>query len=551
MRTLFSIAILLLAASAPAQIPTSNRVDWIAGVTVGVLGGIPARETVFTNLPAGASAAPISSAIQAAPSNSVVQLAAGTNLITTYINWGGRDGVTLRGHPDGTVIRMTNSGVGLMFYLNGTGGDAGQSQLGVGVPLVSGYTKGASNVTATSVSGLSSNQVVIFTQNDDTNFVFSATGNPTNGYLRQRVVIQAISGTNITFWPPLVWTLRSDLNPRYYAAGNQIERSGIEGITWLAEHADISAVGYISNAKECWFSGNRITGFQAYGPNLNWTVFTEIRSNYIYGSVSTSDGYAVRVNSDNSSLLVEDNALGDCFLSIIASQHTGSVFAFNYSTNSWINNGYVGMTKSFNANHGPHGLMSLWEGNVGTGFLNDGYHGSSSHQTIFRNHFPAVQNIHSNAHGAVLDLRRWSYYHVVAGNVLGAEWATNHSKYQYQATEAQWNAAAYNDNGTIWLLGSYQSPYDTKVESTLFRAFNWDGWTDGVADGTISIPESLFRSERPSWFGGVAWPPIGPDVSGRAQMIPAEYRFRGLTLPSAGPTATATSATVGTLLISP
>lgn len=529
-----------------AQIPTSNRVDWIAGVTVGVLGGIPARDTVFTNMPAGASAAAISAAIQAAPSNSVVQLASGTNLITTYIDWGGSDGVTLRGDPDGTVVRMTNAGVGLMFYLNGTGGAAGQSQLGIGSNIVSGFTKGSTNITMYSVSGLSSNQSIIITQDDDTNFVFSATGNPTNGYLRQRVVIQSISGTNITFWPPLVWTMISALNPRVYASGDQIERSGIEGIEWRAEHSDISAVGYISNAKECWFSGNRIAGFQAYGPNLNWTVFSEIRSNYIYGSSSSADGYAIRLNADNSSVLVEDNILGDCFYSIIASQHAGCVFAYNYSTNSWINNGYVGITSAFNANHGPHALMSLWEGNVGSGWVNDGYHGSGSHQTLFRNYFPSVQNIYSNAHHAVLDLRRWSYYHVVVGNVLGADWATNHAKYYYEATEAEWDSVPYDDNGTIWRNGFYQTPWDAKVSATLYRAYNWDAWTQGVADGTITIPSSLFRSERPSWFGGVAWPPIGPDVAGLRNKIPAEYRFYGEVVPGARQFR-ATTASVGTV----
>ena len=535
--------------SAFGQIPSSNRIDWIAGVTVGVPGGIPYRTTVYTNMPAGASAASISAAIQAAPSNSVVQLAAGTNLITTYIDWGGRDGVTLRGHPDGTVVRMTNSGVGLMFYLTGTGGDAGQSQLGVGIPLAAGYTKGSTNITATSVSGLSSNQVIIFTQNDDTNFVLSATGNPTNGYLRQRVVIQAITGTNINFWPPLVWTLRSDLNPRYYAAGNQIEMSGIEGIEWRPEHEDISAVGYISNAKACWFAGNRVSPFQDYGPNLNWTLFCEVRSNYIYQTQSTSDGYGLRVNSDTTGGLFEDNIFGESFLGIMASQHTGCVFAYNFSTNNWINNGFVGMTAAYNANHGPHPIMSLWEGNVGGGWLNDGYHGSASHQTVFRNQFTKVQTAHSNAHGGVLDVRRWSYYHNIVGNVLGGPWATNHAKYYYEATKAEWDSASYNDNGTIYLTGSFSDPWDEQVGDTMFRAYNWDWWTQGVADGTISIPTSLYRSERPSWFGGVAWPPIGPDVSGLAQMIPAEYRFRGLPLPAvAGPAnATAVTTRVGTL----
>ncbi len=549
MRT--TLALLLFATAAHGQIASSNRIDWSAGVTVGVLGGIPLRETVFTNLDTAASSASISAAIQACPSNQVVQLTNGTFTLTNYITFGGRDGVTLRGHPSGTVLAMTNAGVGLMVLMAGTAGDAGQTTLGVGVPLTSGYTKGSTSVVAASTAGLSQHQSMILTQDDDTNFVIRASGSLTNGALRQRVVIQSVDGSNVVFWPPLVWTFESALNPRLYAAGDQIERSGIESIEFLPGPESVSVLAYLNNARECWFAGNRCTNFPAAGIELNWTTLCEVRSNYIFGTSSTSDGYGIKVNSDTSSALVEDNILGDCYHSIIASQHSGCVFAYNFSTNNWVDNGFAGMTRSYNANHGPHPIMSLWEGNVGNGFENDGYHGSGSHQTVFRNSFPAVQSQKPDAHGQIVDLRRWSYYQQIVGNILGADWATNHVKYFYEATAAEWAAASSTDNGTIYLCGYYATPLDAQVEATATKAYNWDGWTQGIVNDTGSPAASLFRSERPSWFGGVSWPPIGPDVSGLAKMIPAEYRFRGLDLPSTLPAATAGTVNVGTLIIAP
>ena len=273
---------------------------------------------------------------------------------------------------------------------------------------------------------------------------------------------------------------------------------------------------------------NTLLSISAAGFELNWTVFCEIRSNYLYGTTSSADGYAIKINSDTSSCLVEDNILGNCFYSIIASQHAGCVFAYNFSTNSWVNNGFVGITRAYNCNHGPHALMSLWEGNVGSGFLNDGYHGSGSHQTVFRNYFPSVQNIYSNAHMAVIDLRRWSYYNQIVGNILGENWATNHVKYFYNATEAQWNAASSIDNGTIYLDGNYTSPYDAQVSSTATKAYNWDGWNQGVVNNTGPPVSSLFRDSKPSWFGSVPFPPIGPDVVEYKNPIPAQLRFYGI-----------------------
>jgi hypothetical protein len=68
--------------------------------------------------------------------------------------------------------------------------------------------------------------------------------------------------------------------------------------------------------------------------------------------------------------------------------------------------------------------------------------------------------------------------------------------------------------------------HDTAPETTVLRAANYDH-LDGCVfdDGTnaclaasdiaaLDLPPSLYRSGKPGWFGSLAWPPLGPDVTG-------------------------------------
>ena len=65
--------------------------------------------------------------------------------------------------------------------------------------------------------------------------------------------------------------------------------------------------------------------------------------------------------------------------------------------------------------------------------------------------------------------------------------------------------------------------------STLIRHGNYDYFNKTVVwDNSIasrSIPDSLFYSSKPSFFGSLQWPPIGPDVSGLTTRIPAKARW--------------------------
>jgi hypothetical protein len=182
-------------------------------------------------------------------------------------------------------------------------------------------------------------------------------------------------------------------------------------------------------------------------------------------------------------------------------------------------------------------MMSLWEGNIGEQFQNDGYHGSCSHQTLFRNNFHGKHPINI-LNRKMIDLGRASYYHNVVGNILG---------------DSSWNSSAYEmvgeqgyDYPVIYRLGypnmgnnglttddpwpQYGLTYpDAKVKSTLLRHGNYDYynkatmWDSGISDHTL--PASLFYSSKPSYFGSLQWPPIGPDVPGYVTDIPAKARW--------------------------
>src|SRR5262245_47417508 len=93
-------------------------------------------------------------------------------------------------------------------------------------------------------------------------------------------------------------------------------------------------------------------------------------------------------------------------------------------------------------------MMLLFEGNVAAGFQNDGYHGSTSHITLFRNWFSG-QHSEARRTGNIktLDLTRFSYYHNVVGNVLGfPSWPSNGA---YEMT----GQPGYTEQPVIYRLG--------------------------------------------------------------------------------------------------
>jgi hypothetical protein len=119
----------------------------------------------------------------------------------------------------------------------------------------------------------------------------------------------------------------------------------------------------------------------------------------------------------------------------------------------------------------------------------------------------------------------------VIGNVLGK--SGYHKQYQDLAPSGK------SSDTSIYTLGwsgnegqsSNAGPNDTAVASTMLRWGNFDYANNSVAWNTSevptsisnfantslssqSLPDSFYLSSKPSWWGSMPWPAVGPDVSG-------------------------------------
>jgi hypothetical protein len=92
-------------------------------------------------------------------------------------------------------------------------------------------------------------------------------------------------------------------------------------------------------------------------------------------------------------------------------------------------------------------------------------------------------------------------------------------------------------SGQPWENG-YGTDFDTRVLPSTLITGNYDYCTlstiwDG--NGAQTLPASLYLSGQPSWWtnwGVTPFPPIGSDVGGMTNAIPAQLRFYLLTHPS-------------------
>src|SRR5713226_339845 len=242
---LFSLIFLLMVPTVTyAQLWTgiidpSRAIDWSKA---GIPGGIPNRTTMCATLNPGATAAQINSAIAACPAGQVVFLNAGTYNLTGGIDFSGYNNVTLRGvGPDQTFLVFgTGASVGCETQ-QASICLAGSSRAWVGNPgtvynWTAGYTAGTSQITLSSVSGLSVGQLLILDQlndNSDTGNVFindtTAYGQeggspgrsgPPDRNQQQFVKITAISGNVVTLSSPIYMpNWRSSQIPQAWSPG--------------------------------------------------------------------------------------------------------------------------------------------------------------------------------------------------------------------------------------------------------------------------------------------------------------------------------------------
>jgi hypothetical protein len=226
-----------------------------------------------------------------------------------------------------------------------------------------------------------------------------------------------------------------------------------------------------------------------------------------------------------------------------------------------------------NAGHYTTPHMELLEGNYSQNYKGDTYWGNSIDITVFRNWLSALRAAHPplNNYSVTLngitypygdwtariavDIQAYSLRHNLVGNVLGepGQMLLSVNNGTYSATQDGFVFESFNGfppvNGfnnpvIMWNIGAYQATTNTTglwswvatTYQTQLRQGNWDwvtqsqtwlgiGGTQGSPNGQPqTMPNSLYLSAAPSFFGSNTWPWVDPST-GTTYTLPAKARF--------------------------
>ena len=513
-----------------------RKIDWgRAGVWLGGSKGIPSYPlgiTVNTTNslnqyycdPTGATdcRAKLQAAINACPSGQAVYLPVGTYRISSTVDIPSR--IVVRGAgPTLTTIKCYTDGVA--FAMTGSNGYDEPVDI---TNISSGSTKGSQTIVVSNASAFSVGDIIIVDQTNDPSFVNKVGSEDTctwcsrsngNRSLGEANVITNKSGNTITLDRPLAYGYSATYTPQMaLQCDSPVEYAGVEDLAITPSSAGFtSSVGVeMQWSYSCWVKNCDIYGQGHKGVHLfAYCVACEVSDCYIHDltSFDSDHGYQVNIQNHSSWNLIENNILKMGHNGIIIGSAGGSanVVAYNYihNTKHYQTNWFMNAL----GDHGAHTYMNLFEGNIAGKIAFDYTHGSGSHHVCLRNQFtdsnPGV-NVSNNL--SAIDVEEWQYASSFIGNVLGYP--------GYSGTYETVNSEEYG----LWNI------FDNSVtQSALIRHGNYDyvdqttKWDANISDH--NIPASLYLDSKPSWFGSLDWPAIGPDVAGYVKSTPAKLRW--------------------------
>lgn len=551
----------------------------------GIPGGIPERTTIYAALGVSGQAPTYVQSVTAAQitaaivSASAVFLATGIGQIVylfpgTYnigeVSFGNRSGVTVCGAGPGQTVIHTTGTYGFLSdshsfsvssriaITNGTWLEAGSTYIILASAPTAAFSVGNliminqeddHNLWGTDIGPY---HRTAYTEPSGTPYYDAATGTY-NGLMRFVSRITSVSGNRIDFAAPLPMTLTYALNPRAYpmSGGPPASLCGIEELTIDCGGTADAAIRFRSSDR-CWVKDVEIYSCLAGHGAISYinSAQPEVRRCYIHdvpGYPDENEGMAIMLWYGGSNALIIDNIAYRTGQALMFNGASGCAVIHNYF---WTLGGSFGgghgdwLAYGINVNHGPHGFMNLYEGNIIPRFMNDAVHGSTSHQVLFRNQIHGLDGDTAvPGDRELVDICKCGYYHTLVGNILGdSSWtpayyevppptAIGHGPESSCIYQLGWGSGDSGDAQTQSYVFEFWTKAlpDADVAATLLRHGNYDYynhavvWDAGIA--SQSIPDSLFYDSKPAWFGSMEWPPIGPDLATRVNDIPAKKRW--------------------------
>ena len=563
--------------SATGIIPADRLADWRSGITVGVPGGIPANRANLIdvtkppfsadNTGANDAQPAIMQALAKAAENDIVFLPAGMYRANAPITIS-KNKVTLRGAgPDKTVIMAYNGGRGGVIDVNFLTAKQGfYDGKGRMLNIKGSPAKGATVLTLTDTKALNAlphagvGQICQLALKNDLKLPVIAPGN--FDYLRKQVTrIVAKTENSVTISPPLLFDLPDALEPTMLPSDFQVEGVGIEDLSVNGSNSTTRhALVMMGQSVGCWIKNVSVVTVPNYHIWVLDSLQCEVR--HCFASkrkvAMGPDGAGILIGGC-SNLLVEDNLLVEAFPHIEINSTSGSVIAYNYCDDTGIQGGLLGC--SINSNHSAHNSFNLYEGNLAPRFQCDGYHGSSSHDTAFRNWFHGTSE-NAKEFWVCVNLNRFTRNYSLVGNILGRQGTT----WLYESPEGGFNynahliyalgfpgmgnggykGTAQLSKGQLWAdwdkmlasgpgkgpgpNGFQELDLDVKATTLLKGNFNYKdaGVPESEALNGAVLPKSLYLADKPAWFGELKWPAFGPDTEFEKNKIPAQARFEAM-----------------------
>jgi hypothetical protein len=313
-------------------------------------------------------------------------------------------------------------------------------------------------------------------------------------------------------------------------SGAGVENIQLERVV-ASTNYQASSGAHFDNAYGCWARNVRVRNFDGTGIRFNGSFQCEASQCDIRSPFSniSGKGYGIFTFGSGGNHYIWDNICIGCRHSLITEGGgAGNVYAYNYTQDD-----FGGEDPPFlHGAHDTHAAISLctyWEGNCGSKLAFDRTFGSSAkNHTVYRGWYSGAGVDRSFTRGrTAVDIQEHNYGACIVGCILG--------KAGQAGTVFADNS--YNPNSYYDFKLGFQNPggltiTDAAVAPSTMVHLCWShaagalvALNNGGQDNTL--PNSFIHAAKPSYFGSLAFPPIGPDGAAVAGCIPAWARYLG------------------------
>ncbi len=547
----------------------TRAIDWS---TAGVPGGIPSgswtqcgstiQASTYGNGASDATSG-IQTALNGCGANQFVLLSSGTFLINSYLVI--PSNVVLRGGgANNTTLKLNGSGDSAIRFGNSSNSSQWPVAAGTSTTM-STASKGATSIAVASASGIGVGSLLMLTQTNYSYMTEAGHGGTCSwcnggfgGDSGQIVRVTNVAGTTLTIDPPLY--INYSNSPVVYRFNRAAAvNAGLESLKISSFNTGYTVVILMEGAYASWVKGVE----NDFADNAHMWMYhdthCEVRDSFFHDGYNHGPG-----GTDNQLTLGHKTSASLIINNIFWRQHVSVMFEWGSSGNvvayNYLDGNYHQSQLSWHQSdidwHGAHPMMNLLEGNIGNFNQVDDYWGSSSHTTFFRTYAKGAHQYvpPMNARGALqvgsaqwedggndfaYDVNDLQVYNNLVGVIAGSPHATSmgYAGVKISPASAFGNSVCirYGYDGSNDASISLNTTYSTAfIHGVYDCALGISTWTNGV---TQTLPASFFLSVKPSWWGTLPWPAIGPDVTGgniagvngHANAIPAMNCFNTVT----------------------